>query len=239
MKPLEKIHEGKAKIIYTVEDPCFLVQYFKDDATAFDAAKRGSIPNKGILNNQISGRIFQYLTEKGVPNHFVRELSDREMLVRRLEIIPLEVVMRNIVAGSLAARLGREEGEPLPSPILEYYYKDDALHDPMVNLDHILVFGLCTAPELKTIEGLARRVNELLIDFFARRRIRLVDFKLEFGRVGGREGEILLGDEITPDACRLWDSATGEKLDKDRFRRDLGKIGEAYQEVHRRVMAAT
>jgi len=232
MKRTEKLYEGKAKVMYATEDPDFVIQYFKDDATAFDAQKRGTIANKGVLNNAISTMLFTLLEEHGVATHFVERLSDREMLVKRLEIVPVEVVMRNVVAGGLAKRMGLEEGGSLAQPILEYYYKKDELHDPMVNEYHIGAFGWASADELALIRDTAFRVNDLLKGFLLERGIRLVDFKLEFGK---HHGTMLLGDEITPDGCRFWDAATNEKLDKDRFRRDLGKIEEAYQEVHRRI----
>jgi phosphoribosylaminoimidazole-succinocarboxamide synthase len=232
MKRTEKLYEGKAKVMYATEDPDFVIQYFKDDATAFDAQKRGTIVNKGVLNNAISTILFALLEEHGIATHFVERMSDREMLVKRLEIVPVEVVMRNVVAGSLAKRMGMEEGGSLGEPILEYYYKKDELHDPMVNDYHIMAFGWATADELAMIRDTAFRVNDLLKGFLLERSIRLVDFKLEFGK---HHGTMLLGDEISPDGCRLWDAATNEKLDKDRFRRDLGKIEEAYQEVHRRI----
>lgn len=228
----EKIYEGKAKILYTTEDPGLLIQYFKDDATAFNAQKKGTIESKGILNNRISSRIFTYLEERGIRTHFVRRLSDREMLVKRLEIVPVEVVVRNVVAGSLAQRLGMPEGGSLKVPVLEFYYKKDELGDPMINEFHVAAFDMASAAEVATIKEAALAVNRHLLPFFDERNLLLVDFKLEFGRC---RGEILLGDEITPDGCRLWDKASREKMDKDRFRRDLGKVEEAYQEVSRRV----
>ena len=232
MEKLRKLYEGKAKILYETGDPDLLIQHFKDDATAFNAAKRGTIVRKGILNNQISARVFEHLEAQGIPTHYVRTLSERDMLVRRLEIVLIEVVVRNTVAGSLAKRLGLEEGTPLQSPVLEFYYKSDALGDPMINDDHIRVLGLASPAEVQAIREQAMRINAALLQFFAKRDILLVDFKVEFGRHRGR---LLLGDEITPDGCRLWDRATREKMDKDRFRRDLGRVEEAYQEVHRRV----
>ncbi|MFQ5457598.1 MAG: phosphoribosylaminoimidazolesuccinocarboxamide synthase [Myxococcota bacterium] len=232
----EKIHEGKAKIVYATSDPGLIIQYFKDDATAFDAKKRGTIVDKGVINNRISTFLFERLEEIGVRTHFVRKLSDREMLCRRLEIVPVEVVVRNVVAGSLAKRMGLEEGETLPRPIIEHYYKRDDLGDPPLNEEHILVFNLATREELDYIRDEAFKVNGFLVKFLDQRDIRLVDFKLEFGRARGEgAGQILLGDEISPDGCRFWDKATNEKLDKDRFRRDLGKLEETYQEVARRI----
>ena len=229
MKRLGKIYEGKAKIIYATDDPDLVVQYFKDDATAFNGAKKGTIVDKGVMNNQISAKIFQYLEENGVATHFVDQPSDREMVVKKLEIIPVEVVLRNVVAGSLAKRMGIDEGKILRRPILEFYYKDDDLGDPMINADHITVFELATTEEIEILKTRGMKINELLTEFFKARNIRLVDFKIEFGR---HKGEILLGDEISPDACRLWDWDTNEKMDKDRFRFNLGKVEEKYQEVY-------
>ena len=232
MKRGEAFYEGKAKILYTTDDPDLIIQYFKDDATAFNAQKRGTIREKGIFNNKISEVLFTLLEGKGVPTHFVRRLNDREMLVRRLEIIPVEVIVRNLVAGSLAKRLGLEEGTPLSRPVLEHCYKSDALGDPMVNESYILGLGWATEAELREIARLAFRVNELLKEFFDQRNLILVDFKLEFGR---HHGKVYLGDEICPDTCRLWEKGTLEKLDKDRFRRELGRVEDAYREVCRRV----
>src|SRR3989338_6089987 len=232
MKRGEAFYEGKAKILYTTDDPDLIIQYFKDDATAFNAQKRGTIREKGIFNNKISEVLFTLLEGKGVPTHFVRRLNDREMLVRRLEIIPVEVIVRNLVAGSLAKRLGLEEGTPLSRPVLEHCYKSDALGDPMVNESYILGLGWATEAELREIARLAFRVNELLKEFFDQRNLILVDFKLEFGR---HHGKVYLGDEICPDTCRLWEKGTLEKLDKDRLRRELGRVEDAYREVCRRV----
>lgn len=232
MEKREKLYEGKAKIIYGTDDPNLIIQYFKDEATAFDGKKKGIIESKGVVNNRISEVLFRYLEDKGIPTHFVERLSDREMLNKKLEIIKVEVIARNIAAGSLARRLGKEEGEVLPFPIIEYYYKDDALGDPMINMDHIRILNLATDDEMAKMRDYALRVNELLKVFFDERGIDLVDFKLEFGR---HNGDILLGDEICPDTCRLWDKTTHKKMDKDRFRRDLGKIEETYAEVCRRV----
>ena len=225
-------YEGKAKILYATDDPDLIIQYFKDDATAFNAQKRGTIRNKGIMNNKISEVLFKFLETEGVPTHFVQRLNDREMLVRRLEIIPVEVIVRNLIAGSLAKRLGLEEGGLLSRPILEHCYKSDSLGDPMINEFHIRALGWATDGELREIEALSFRVNALLKDFFDRRNLMLVDFKLEFGR---HHGKVYLGDEICPDTCRLWEKGSLEKLDKDRFRRDLGKVEDAYKEVCRRV----
>ena len=229
-----QLYEGKAKILYATEDPDLVIQYFKDDATAFNAQKRGTIVDKGVCNNNISCRMFQVLGEAGVPTHFVQRLSDREMLVKRLQIVPLEVTIRNITAGGMSRLLGIEEGLVLKPPVFEWHYKSDALGDPLINDDHILALKLATAPELETIRRWSFRVNDLLTAYFAARGIDLVDFKLEFGR---HKGQILLGDEISPDTCRFWEQGTRRKLDKDRFRRDLGDVEAAYQEILRRVLA--
>ena len=234
IKTGEKLYEGKAKILYATEDPTLIVQYFKDDATAFNAQKRGTIIGKGVVNNQISARLFELLEQAGVPTHFVRQLSDREMLVKRLQIIPLEVTIRNIVAGGMARCLGIEEGMVLKRPVFEWHYKSDQLGDPLINDDHILALELATSQELETIRRLSHRVNDTLNAYFATRGIDLVDFKLEFGRF---HDQILLGDEISPDTCRFWEQGTKKKLDKDRFRRDLGDVEAAYQEMLRRVLA--
>jgi phosphoribosylaminoimidazole-succinocarboxamide synthase len=232
MEKRELIYEGKAKKLYTTDDPDLLIQYFKDDATAFNAKKRGTIEEKGIINNRMSEIFFNLLEKEGVKTHFVARLSDREMLVKRLEIIPVETVVRNIVAGSLAKRLGLEEGRDLPRPIVEYYYKSDALDDPMIIDDHILVFGYATEEELAKVRAMALKVNDVVRRFLDERGILLVDAKFEFGR---HKGEVLLGDEICPDTCRYWDKVTREKLDKDRFRRDLGNVEGAYREMMERV----
>lgn len=230
----EKLYEGKAKILYATTDPGVIVQYFKDDATAFNAQKKGTIQNKGIINNQISSHLFQFLEKNKIPTHFLERTSDREMVCRKLSIIPLEVVVRNVVAGSLAKRTGLAEGEALRQTIIELYYKDDALGDPMVNDEHVAAFGWASQKDLDLIKSYARQINTLLQAFFDRINIILVDFKLEFGR--DPDGKIFLGDEITPDGCRLWDKDTKEKLDKDRFRRDLGGVEESYQKVLHAVM---
>ncbi len=229
---LEMFYEGKAKKLYSTPDPDLVIAHFKDDATAFNAKKRGTIEQKGVINNQMSELFFTLLERHGIPTHFVRRLNDRDMLCKRLQIVPVETVVRNIVAGSMAKRLGRDEGENLPFPIVEYYYKSDPLDDPLILPEHALAFGWATAEELDQIKSMALRVNEVLSGFLDQRGVLLVDFKLEFGRHHGR---ILLGDEICPDTCRFWDKATRQKLDKDRFRRDLGGVEEAYQEMLRRV----
>ncbi|WP_448657590.1 phosphoribosylaminoimidazolesuccinocarboxamide synthase [Sphingomonas sp. CJ99] len=231
-----QIYEGKAKILYEGPEPGTLIQYFKDDATAFNAQKKGTINGKGVLNNRISEHVFTMLGSIGIPTHFIRRLNMREQLIRQVEIVPIEVVVRNVVAGSLAKRLGIEEGQQLPRTIVEYYYKDDALGDPMVTDEHILAFGWAAQEELHDMADMAIRVNDFLTGLFAGIGIRLVDFKLEFGRIWDNDySRIILADEISPDGCRLWDMTTGEKLDKDRFRRDLGGEVEAYQEVARRL----
>lgn len=231
-----QIYEGKAKILYEGPEPGTLIQYFKDDATAFNAQKKGTISGKGVLNNRISEHVFTLLANIGIPTHFIRRLNMREQLIRQVEIVPIEVVVRNVVAGSLAKRLGLEEGTPLPRTIIEYYFKDDALGDPMVTDEHILAFGWAQQEELHDMADMAIRVNDFLAGLFAGIGIRLVDFKLEFGRIWDNDyPRIILADEISPDGCRLWDMKTNEKLDKDRFRRDLGGEVEAYQEVARRL----
>ena len=232
MQKQNKIYEGKAKFLYETDNKDYLIQYFKDDATAFDATKRGTIKEKGIYNNKMSNIFFELLEKEGVPTHFMRNLDERSMLIRRLEIIPVEVTMRNIVAGGMSKLLGLEEGIVLDSPVLEYHYKNDSLHDPLINEFHIHALKLATPIEIKAIEEYSFKINQILKDFLIKRDLVLVDFKLEFGKFKGR---IYLGDEISPDTCRFWDKGTGKKLDKDRFRRDLGNIEEAYQEVLKRV----
>jgi len=226
------LYEGKAKQVYATADPDLVIQHFKDDATAFNAQKRGTIESKGVVNCKMSEIFFTFLEGRGVRTHFVERLSDRDMLVRRLEIVPVEVVVRNIIAGSLAKRIGRPEGEALPNAILEFFYKDDALGDPMINESHITTFGWATRDEIAQISELALTINRHLVEFLDERNVLLVDGKMEFGR---HKGAILLGDEICPDTCRFWDKNTRERLDKDRFRRDLGGVEAAYQEMQRRV----
>jgi len=232
MKKGKQIYEGKAKKLYETDDKNLYIQEFKDDATAFDATKRGTIKNKGIVNNRISAKMFELLEKNGVKTHFIKLLSDREMLVKRLEIIPVEVTIRNIVAGGMAKMLGLEEGIRIKEPVLEYHYKNDKLHDPLFNEYHIRALSLATDGELEKIKSYSFGINDVLRDFFSKKGLELVDFKLEFGR---HKGEILLGDEISPDTCRLWDKATQKKMDKDRFRRDLGDVEETYQEVLKRI----
>jgi phosphoribosylaminoimidazole-succinocarboxamide synthase len=230
------IYEGKAKILYEGPDPGTLIQYFKDDTTAFDAEKRAVLAGKGVINKSISEHVMTRLKAAGVENHFIRPLSSREQLIRQVEIIPIEVVCRNIVAGQLAQRLGLPEGQPLPRPLIEFYLKDDGLHDPMVADEHIVAFDWASPEEIGEIRTLTRKVNDCLREMFGAVGITLVDFKLEFGRVlEGEAARIILADEISPDSCRLWDTATSEKLDKDRFRRDLGGVVESYAEVARRL----
>ncbi len=233
MEQREKLYEGKAKIVYSTDKPGLIIQYFKDDATAFNALKRGTIVGKGVINNRMSSVLFTLLGKRGVPTHFVQTLSDREMLCRRLDIIKIETIVRNVVAGSLAKRTGLEEGTAITQPVLELYYKSDPLGDPMINDDHVRMLKLGTPKELAWMRRMALKINGVLKPYLARKGLILVDFKLEFGRSGGR---LYLGDEISPDTCRLWDARTKEKLDKDRFRRDLGGVEEAYQEVYRRVV---
>lgn len=227
------LYEGKAKKVFATSDPGVVRVLYKDDATAFNGEKRGTIAGKGAINNQMSNLLFRYLEEHGVPTHFVEEISERETLVRKVEIIPLEVVVRNIAAGSFSKRFGIEEGTPLERPLVEFYYKNDALGDPLVTDDHALILHLATADDLAELRRLALAVNDLLVQRFRAVGLILVDFKLEFGRLPS--GEIVLADEISPDTCRLWDERTREKMDKDRFRRDLGGVEEAYQEVWARL----
>lgn len=226
------IYDGKAKKLFETDQPDHVIQYFKDDATAFNAEKRGTIVEKGVVNNKVSERLFRLLEEGGMPTHFIERLSDREMLTKRVAIVLIEVVVRNIVAGSLAKRLGLKEGEAIEPPIVEFYYKNDALGDPLITEDHIRLLNLAKPFVVSEIRERALQVNKLLLPFFQTRHMVLVDFKLEFGL---HHGKLILADEISPDTCRFWDQKTGESMDKDRFRKDLGRIEEAYQEVLRRV----
>jgi phosphoribosylaminoimidazole-succinocarboxamide synthase len=231
-----RIYEGKAKVLFEGPEPGTLVQYFKDDATAFNNQKRGTITGKGVLNNRISEYLMLRLAEIGIPTHFVRRLNMREQLVREVEIIPIEVVVRNVAAGSLSKRFGVEEGTALPRSIIEYYYKNDQLGDPMVSEEHITAFGWATPQDLDDILNLSLRINDFLSGLLLGVGMKLVDFKLEFGRLWeNEEMRIVLADEISPDNCRIWDAKTNEKMDKDRFRRDMGGVAEAYQEVARRL----
>ena len=236
MSRRRRIYEGKAKVLFEGPEPGTLVQYFKDDATAFNNQKKGIITGKGVLNNRISEYLMSRLSEIGVPTHFVRRLNMREQLVREVEIIPIELVVRNTAAGSLSKRFGIPEGTPLPRSIIEYYYKSDELNNPMVTEEHITAFGWAAPQDLDDMVALSLRVNDYLSGLFLGIGLRLVDFKLEFGRLWeNEEMRIVLADEISPDNCRLWDIKTNEKLDKDRFRQDLGQVEEAYQEVARRL----
>jgi phosphoribosylaminoimidazole-succinocarboxamide synthase len=236
MSRRKKIYEGKAKILFEGPEPGTLIQYFKDDTTAFNAQKKAILEGKGVVNNQISAFIMQNLNAIGVPTHFIRYMNMREQLVREVEIIPLEVVCRNVAAGQLSQKLGLEEGTPLPRSIIEFYYKNDSLNDPMVAEEHITAFNWASTQEIDDIMALTLRVNDYLFGMFAAVGIKLIDFKIEFGRL--YEGDMVrtvIADEISPDSCRLWDIQTNEKMDKDRFRRDLGNVTEAYVEVARRL----
>jgi len=236
MKSRRRIYEGKAKVLYEGPEPGTLIQHFKDDATAFNNKKHDQIDGKGVLNNRISEHLFTLLTQIGIPNHFIRRLNMREQLIREVEIVPLEVIVRNIAAGSLSTRLGLEEGTPLPRSIVEFCYKDDKLNDPMVSEEHITAFGWASPPEIDEMMALALRINDFLTGLFSGIGIRLVDFKIEFGRQYENDMmRIILADEISPDSCRLWDARTEEKLDKDVFRHDLGDLVDAYREVARRL----
>ena len=234
MHKLEQIYEGKAKKVYKTDDPELYIVDYKDDATAFNGLKKGTIAGKGVINNQMSNRLMQMIELKGVPTHFVKELSERETLVKKVSIVPLEVIVRNIAAGSFSKRYGMDEGMVFEEPVIEFSYKNDALGDPLLNTDHALALKVATRAEIDTIKSYALKVNSILKAFWAECGITLVDFKLEFGKTA--DGSIILADEISPDTCRLWDSATGEKLDKDRFRRDLGGVEEAYAEIMKRLV---
>ena len=230
----EQLYEGKAKKVYATDVYDELIVDYKDDATAFNGLKKGTIEGKGLINNRVTNHLMKMLDEKGIPTHFIKELSDRETLVKRVTIVPLEVIVRNIAAGSLSKRLGLPEGTKLTSTVLEYCYKNDDLGDPMINDYHIAAMQLATAEEVKTIADYSLKINQFLTEYRADLNIELVDFKLEFGRLS--DGTIVLADEISPDTCRFWDSKTHEKLDKDRFRRDLGNVEDAYQEIMKRLM---
>jgi len=233
MKRLEMIYEGKAKKVYKTDDEALYIVEYKDDATAFNGLKKGTITNKGIMNNRISEKLFSLLEEKGVDTHQVERISDREVVVKKVKIIPLEVLVRNYAAGSLSKRLGLEEGVKLNTTVLEFSYKNDELGDPMVNDYHIKAIGIATEQEVAKITEMALKINEILSEYMLTKGILLVDFKLEFGKTP--DGKIILADEISPDTCRLWDAVTLEKMDKDRFRRDMGKVEEGYMEVVRRL----
>jgi phosphoribosylaminoimidazole-succinocarboxamide synthase len=232
MKKLDMLYEGKAKKVFKTENEDVYIVDYKDDATAFNGLKKGTIVGKGVINNRMSNHIFKLLENEGVPTHFVKELSDRETAVKRVEIVPLEVIVRNVSAGSFAKKLGMEEGKKLICPTLEFSYKNDDLGDPMINDYYAIAIGLATREELNRITELTFKINEVLCKYFAECGIELIDFKIEFGRC---KGEVILADEISPDTCRLWDIKTHEKLDKDRFRRDLGNVEDAYQEVLKRL----
>ena len=234
MEKMEQMYEGKAKKVFATDNPDYCIVSYKDDATAFNGLKKGTILGKGAINNRVSNHLMRLLEKSGIPTHLVEELNDRETLVKRVQIVPLEVIVRNIAAGSLAKRLGLEEGVRMGKTVLEYCYKDDALGDPMVNDYHILAMGWATEEELRQIADYAFRINQVLTDYLREAGIELIDFKLEFGRT--KDGTIVLADEISPDTCRFWDIKTHEKLDKDRFRRDLGGVEDAYQEILRRLL---
>ena len=230
---LNQLYEGKAKKVFATSDPAYYIVEYKDDATAFNGLKKGTISGKGVINNKMSNIMFRMLESKGIKTHFVEELSDRETLVRAVKIVPLEIIMRNVAAGSFSKRYGVEEGRQLKCPTLEFSLKDDALNDPLINDSHIIALEVATEDELAQIRALAYGVNDALKEFFAGIGVKLIDFKIEAGRLP--DGTIILADEISPDTCRFWDAKTNEKLDKDRFRRDLGRVEEAYQEIFARI----
>jgi len=234
MKKLDQVYEGKAKKVFATDDPDLFIVDYKDDATAFNGEKKGTIVGKGVINNRVTNHLMKLLESKGIPTHLVEELSERETLVKKVKIVPIEVIVRNIAAGSLSKRLGLAEGTKLASTVLEYCYKDDALGDPMINDYHIAAMKLATPAELEKISAYSFKVNTILTEYLKDLGIELIDFKLEFGRA--KDGNIVLADEISPDTCRFWDSKTGEKLDKDRFRRDLGGVEDAYREILKRLL---
>ena len=234
MEKKEQFYEGKAKKVYATEDADLYIVSYKDDATAFNGLKKGTISGKGVINNRMSNFLMQILEKNGVPTHFVEEINDRETIVKKVSIVPLEVIIRNVSAGSFSKKYGVEEGIVFDEPTIEFSYKNDDLGDPLLNAYHAIALKLATREEIETIKSMAFKVNEVLCEYFKGMNIRLVDFKLEFGRLS--DGTIVLADEISPDTCRLWDIDTNEKLDKDRFRRDMGGVEEAYQEVMRRLM---
>ncbi|MDE5853890.1 MAG: phosphoribosylaminoimidazolesuccinocarboxamide synthase [Ruminococcus sp.] len=231
---MEQLYEGKAKKVYATNDPDLVIVDYKDDATAFNGEKKGTISGKGVINNRMTNYMFKMLEKEGVPTHLVEEISDRETIVKKVSIVPLEVIIRNVAAGSFSKRMGVEEGTKLLTPILEFSYKNDDLGDPFINDYYALALGLATKEEIDTIAKYAFKVNEFMVNFFKNLNIDLIDFKIEFGRTS--DGTIILADEISPDTCRFWDSTTHEKLDKDRFRRDMGGVEEAYQEIMKRLM---
>lgn len=230
---LEMLYEGKAKQIFRTDKENEVIVHYKDDATAFNGEKKASIDNKGVLNNAITSNIFEMLNEAGIKTHFIKKLNDRDQLCKKVEIVPLEVIVRNVAAGSMAKRLGLEEGFKLKTTVFELSYKDDELGDPLINDHHAVGIGATTFEELNKIYEMTAKINDLLKEFFKKQNINLIDFKIEFGR--DENGEVLLADEISPDTCRFWDATTGEKLDKDRFRRDMGNVEEAYQEILKRI----
>ena len=232
MKKLEQLYEGKAKKVFATDDPDIAIVDYKDDATAFNGLKKGTIAGKGVINNKMSNMMFKLMEQHGIPTHFVEELSDRETAVKKVQIVPLEVIIRNTAAGSFSKRYGVPEGKKLPVTVFEFSYKNDDLGDPLINDYHALAMELATPEEIETIKRMAFKVNDIMKEFFASLNIDLIDFKLEFGRF---KGQIILADEISPDTCRFWDMTTGEKLDKDRFRRDLGGVEDAYKEVFARL----
>ena len=232
MEKREQLYEGKAKKVFATDDPDYVIVDYKDDATAFNGLKKGTIGGKGIINNKMSNMMMKLMEKSGIRTHLVEELSERETLVRKVQIVPLEVIIRNVAAGSFSKRLGVAEGSPLKTTVIEFSYKNDELGDPLINSYHALALGLATPEEIETIKAMAFRVNDIMKEFFKSVGIDLIDFKLEFGRF---HGEILLADEISPDTCRFWDSTTHEKLDKDRFRRDMGGVEEAYAEIFKRI----
>ena len=235
MEKREQLYEGKAKKVYATDDPELVIVSYKDDATALDGLKKGTIVGKGVINNQMTNRLMARMEKAGIPTHFVKELSERDTLVRRVSIVPLEVIIRNLSAGHFASRYGVEEGIVFPEPTIEFSYKNDDLHDPLLNAYHAVALGLASWKEIELIKKYAFAINDVLKAFWADCGVTLVDFKLEFGKTA--QGQIVLADEISPDTCRLWDAKTGEKLDKDRFRRDMGGVEDAYAEVMRRLLA--
>ena len=237
MKKLEQLYEGKAKKVFKTDDPEVLMVDYKDDATAFNGEKKGTIESKGIINTRVTNHLMKMLEEQGVPTHLIKEVSDRETLVKKVTIVPLEVIIRNVAAGSFSKRYGVEEGKELLSPTLEFSYKDDDLGDPLINSYHVLALGLATKEDIDTITKYAFKVNDILKEYLLGLGIKLIDFKLEFGKTS--DGTIVLADEISPDTCRFWDKDTNEKLDKDRFRRDMGNVEDAYEEIMRRLMGET
>ena len=236
MEKTVQLYEGKAKKVFATNDPTLVIVSYKDDATAFDGQKKGQITGKGVVNNKMTNYLMQILEKEGVPTHFVEELSDRDTVVKKVSIVPLEVIIRNISAGSFAKRYGVEEGIPFAEPTIEFSYKNDDLHDPLINEYHALALNLASKEEIDTIKKMAFKVNDVLKEYFKKLGVKLVDFKLEFGRLA--DGSIVLADEISPDTCRFWDAETNEKLDKDRFRRDLGGVEDAYNEMMRRVFGS-